>query len=255
MYFWDIVFRIFSYTLSAVCLCGSVLLFLRSLRNGLHVRTLRTLAFILLMWGLPSLPDCLFPQAAPWLSSEPMGVLSLFGGNLYVIVCLLYPLELSRPGWIRVRSVALLLLPYLLLAGIYFSVLHGLDQNIRTLHNATDLLLYFGEFNVWYRLVLYLSVCFYLAYLFLSTSVSALEMRHMNDAVPPRIDRRGIAWLRFYGIGMVFVSIAYLGVLLYGNTESLAAHRLVATLFFGIIAYNGLFGRPLTVLTPASVNP
>ncbi|WP_418992136.1 hypothetical protein [Alistipes sp.] len=251
MSFWYIAFRLFSITLSVVGLGGAALLLRQSLRNR-GDRARRVLAFILLMWGLPSLPDCFRPLSGPWLPIEPLGALSLIIGNLYVIISLLYPLERARPGWITPRRLVLLFTPFVLCSGLYFLVLALLGQPMLTLHGSMDMLLHFGEFNVWYRLVLYLTICFYLAYLFLSTSVSALELSYRDSAI---LDRRCIAWLRFYGAGMACVTLAYLGVMLYGTLQSLVIHRMTTTLFFGTFALNAVFNRPLHIFTPAPEKP
>lgn len=35
----------------------------------------------------------------------------LVGGNLYLIILLLYPLEIVRPGWLSLKRVGIVLLP------------------------------------------------------------------------------------------------------------------------------------------------
>ena len=92
--------------------------------------------------------------------------LVLVSGNLYLIILLLYPLEIVRPGWLSLKRVGIVLLPYVSVTLLYYIVLFLLGQKILVLHNIGQLIEHIGEFNVWYRLLMTLSIIIYLAFLF-----------------------------------------------------------------------------------------
>lgn len=214
----------------AVFVGGAALLFPRAGRDSAEVRARRTLAFILLAWGAAYVGGCIVSRGAG-VTMHPMSVFTLISGNLYVILTLLYPLELAHPGWITPPRVARLFLPYLVVVGFYFAgtAVWGPSSDPR---NVGDLLERLGEFGIWYRFVLYLSVCFYLAYLFLHTSATALRLRaeiHGEPGPTRELTRR----LRLFACGMVLITTAYLGVLVFGTTVSLTVHRIVVVVFFG----------------------
>lgn len=226
----------------AICFGGAALLLWRSLR-GPEKRARRALAFILTMWGLAYLTECLPCMAGRLHEFEPMSVSTLIVGNLYIIVALLYPLEVARPGWITPRRVALLALPFAAIAGLYLLVLALRGEPVLRLDSLDDLIGHWGEFNVWYRSVLYLSVCFYMAFLWLNTSVTAILMhRRTHDDYTP-LARQQVRLLRSYGIGIVCIAFVYLGVLLDGSLTSRLVYRVVLLLFFTSAVLQALGGR------------
>ena len=92
--------------------------------------------------------------------------LVLVTGNLYLIVLLLYLLEVVRPGWLNVKRVGMLLLPYVALSLFYYAVLDLLGQKPLKLDDMSQLMEHIGEFNLWYRLLMIVSVMLYPALLF-----------------------------------------------------------------------------------------
>lgn len=227
--------QIITYAGAAVYFGGAALLFGQSLRGGDAPRARRALAFVLLMWGLSHL---FFSLNLPQITDpayHPMSVMALIGGNAYIIICLLYPLELARPGWITARHVTRLLLPFLLVTGCYFFILALLDEPVRNLDSVASLLTNFGEFNVWYRFVFYISVCCYLVYMFLQTSLPTLDVRPLPGDEAPKPDLRRNARLRVYGASMLVTSLVYLIAMLFGTPELQFAHRILSAVLFGIV--------------------
>ena len=152
------LYCLFSWFGIAICLGGGLLLLWKS--RGSRAR--RILGFILLMWGFAYVI-----QLAAFLSGRMQSYYSfsvevLIVGNLYVIVTMLYPFEVIRPGWLTLRNAARLLAPYAGIVALYFLVLLLRGETIRPLASPADLLLHLGEFNVWYRIVLYLTVIGYI---------------------------------------------------------------------------------------------
>lgn len=232
----------------AVCFSGAALLSRQSMR-GAQRRARRALAFILMMWGLAYLCECSTRTSCP-LVFDPMSVKTLIVGNLYIIVALLYPLEVAQPGWITPRRVTLLALPYATITAIYPIVLALGGESVRPLDDLDDLVGHLGEFNVWYRFVLYLSVCFYLAFLWLNTSVAAIRMHRCTHDDPTPLDRRQVRLLRTYGAGIACITVAYWGVLLSGTLASRIIYRLVVVACFTLAICMAAKGEDDTAQKP-----
>ena len=155
------------FTMAAViCVGGATLLFLRGRNN----RSRRLLAGIMMAWGLIYVVRVagmlLGYQELNFIRTDVADTLVLVSGNLYLIFLLLYPLEVVRPGWLDLKRTAILLLPYVSITLFYYIVLFLLDQKPLALDNMTQFWEHIGEFNVWYRLLMTLSIVAYLAFLF-----------------------------------------------------------------------------------------
>lgn len=227
--------------ISVICIGGSSLLFLRSRDN----RSRRILAGIMMTWGLFYVvrligmlmqnPDLNFTQI------DVANVIVLISGNFYLIVLLLYPIEVIRPGWLSLKRTFLLLLPYLSVTMFYYIVLFFLGEKPLALHTMEQLMIHIGEFNVWYRLFMCLSIVVYLAFLFrLTWHYKKLYQQwcrnnYSND------ENLNISWLRQYGIGVVLIGVAYFLVLFNGSTYTFIIHNITVQCFFCYTLYNGLF--------------
>lgn len=235
--------QIITYICSAVYFGGAVLLFAQSLRGGSMARTRLALAFILVMWGSAHVVFGLQLPAFSGTAFHPMSVLSLLWGTLYITISLLYPLELARSGWNDGRYMAQLLQPFLVVSGLYFLVMGSTGEQVFDLSSVASLLTHSGQFNVWYRFVLYLSICFYLVYLFMHTSVTALDAHPLPGVEKPEYDRSTIMRLRIFGAGMVFISLVYPMVLLFGSPVYQTVHRILSVTLFGIITWSAARGN------------
>lgn len=98
---------------SVICMGGASLLFLR----GRNSRSRRMLAFIMMTWGVIYVTRVvgvvLGNQDLNFTRTDVVDTLVLVIGNLYLIVLLLYPLEVVRPGWLNLKRTSILLLPYI----------------------------------------------------------------------------------------------------------------------------------------------
>lgn len=90
----------------------------------------------------------------------------LVAGNFFLIVLLLYPLEVVRPGWLSLKRAGILLFPYAALSLLYYAGLYLLGQEPLLLRDTGQFMEHIGEFNVWYRLLMIVSIVLYLAFLF-----------------------------------------------------------------------------------------
>lgn len=173
--------------------------------------------------------------------TDVVDTLVLVIGNLYLIVLLLYPLEVVRPGWLNLKRTSILLLPYISVTLFYYIVLFLLGQKPLKLHNMDQFMEHIGEFNVGYRILMILSIIAYLAFLFRLTwryKEFYQQWCRNNYSDDKDID---ILWLRQYGIGVVLIGAAYFWLLFDGNTYCFIAHNLMVQCFFCYTLYKGLF--------------
>lgn len=214
-------------------------------------RATRVLLFILLIWGTAYLSSLASQLTGNIVAFGPMSLKVLILGNLFVIVSMLYPIEAVRPGWLGIRSLLRLFLPYLAVVVLYFVILGIRGEPIRRLSSVADMLLNFDEFNVWYRFVFYLTSAFYIAYMLLSTSNTEYEYRKFRSCrntasmpkTPPHL-------LRSYGIGMACITVVYLFVLLYGSTVSMLVHRGIVLAVFAFTIRKILSASRIAGTTP-----
>lgn len=220
---------------------GATLLFLRGRNN----RSRRLLASIMLAWGsvyvLRVVGVILENQYLNFTRTDVANPLVLVVGNLYLIILLLYPLEIVRPGWLNLKRTGLVLLPYVSVTLLYYIVLFLLGQKPLNLLDWKQLIGHIGEFNVWYRLVMTLSIVGYLAFLF--RLICRYQKCYQQWCCNNYSDDEGmnIAWLRQYGIGVVLIGIAYFWLFLDGSTYCFIVHNLTVQCFFCYTLYKGLF--------------
>ena len=193
---------------TVICLGGALLLLLR----GRDSRSRRVLAAVMSIWGLiytvrvagtlMGNPDLNFT------STGAADTLVLIVGNFFLIVLLLYPLEVVRPGWLSLKRAGILLFPYAALSLLYYAGLYLLGQEPLLLRDTDQFMEHIGEFNVWYRLLMIASIVLYLAFLFRLTWRYKEVYRqwcHDNYSDQKNID---ISWLRRYGIGVALIGVA-----------------------------------------------
>lgn len=226
---------------AVICMGGAALLFLRGRNN----RSRRILAFIMLTWGLIYVTRVvgilLGNQDLNFTRTSVADTLVLVSGNLYLIILLLYPLEVVRPGWLNLKRTGILLIPYVSITLFYYIVLYLLGQKPMTLYNIDQFMEHIGEFNIWYRLLMILSIIAYLILLFRLTWRYKEFYRQWcrnNYSNDKNID---ILWLRQYGIGVMLIAIAYFWLLFDGNTYCFIVHNLTVQCFFCYTLYKGLF--------------
>ncbi len=226
---------------AVICTGGASLLFLRGRNN----RSRRLLAGIMSAWGfiyvLRVVGILLGNQALNFTRTDVADTLVLVCGNLYLIILLLYPMEVVRPGWLNLKRIGILLLPYISITLLYYIVLYLLGQEPLELPDMEQFINHIGEFNVWYRLLMTLSIVTYLIFLFRLTwhyKKFYQQWCRNNYSDDKNMD---ISWLRQYGIGVVLIGIAYFWLLFDGNTYCFIVHNLTVQCFFCYTLYKGLF--------------
>lgn len=226
---------------AVICLGGASLLFLRGRNN----RSRRLLASIMLAWGIfyviRIVGMLMGNQNLYFTKVDIANVFSLTSGNLYLIILLLYPLEIVRPGWLNLKRTGLLLLPYIGVTLFYYFVLSLLGQKPLILSDINQFMEHIGQFNVWFRILMTLSIAAYLAYLFrLTWRYKEFYQQWCRNNYSDD-ETMNISWLRQYGIGVVLIGVAYFWGVFDGNTYSFIIHNLTVQCFFCYTLYKGLF--------------
>lgn len=224
-----------------ICFGGAALLFLRGRNN----RSRNLLAMIMFFWGLVYVAR-VFGQLLEnhLLSFNRFYVMEpfvLIVGNLYLIFLLLYPVEIVRPGWLNLKRVGLILLPYLVVTLVYVVFLHLLGQEPVKLQSFAHFWRHFGEFNVGYRFFMALAVVFYLVILLRLTWRYEHFYRQWCRNNYSNDNNMDISWLRCYGVWVMLIGVGYFVVLFYSSPFSLMFHNLMVQAFFCFALYKGLF--------------
>ena len=226
---------------AVICLGGASLLFLRGRNN----RSRRLLASIMLAWGIfyviRIVGMLMSNQNLYFTKVDIANVFLLTSGNLYLIILLLYPLEIVRPGWLNLKRTGLLLLPYIGVTLFYYFVLSLLGQKPLILSDINQFMKHIGQFNVWFRILMTLSIAAYLAYLFrLTWRYKEFYQQWCRNNYSDD-ETMNISWLRQYGIGVVLIGVAYFWGVFDGNTYRFIIHNLTVQCFFCYTLYKGLF--------------
>ena len=236
---WEAILRMLLPMCTTICIAGAILLFLR----GEGSRSKRLLAYTMLIWGVVyaiRIPGILLGFMS-FMKTDVLAPFVLIFGNLYAIVILLYPIEIIRPGWLNLRRGLLITSPYLFIVATYYAIMYLLGESSVRLQHWDDFLTHIGEFNVWYRLVIALSVTAYIAYLVQLIYRHELSYQQWCDTNYASTERMTVSWLRYYGLGVLLILFAFFWAALDGNTYCYVAHNIAVQLFFSFTFYKGFF--------------
>lgn len=224
-----------------ICMGGASLLFLR----GRNSRSRRILAVAMLSFGLVCVARIVEMfhgyKNMSFIRTDVAPASVLFWGNLYLIILLLYPLEVVRPGWLNMKRIGVLSLPYVAVAMSYYMVLSHLGQRPLKIYGMEQLMEHIGYFNVWYRLFMIISIIVYLVFLFRLTWKSKdyyLRWCRNNCSDDGNTD---ISWLRQYGIGVMLIGVTYFLLVFDASVYYFIAHNIIVQCFICYILYKGLF--------------
>lgn len=173
------------------------------------------------------------------VSDEVLLPSDLDSGLLTLIVFFLYPIEVIHPGWLNIRRIVVISLPW-----IVFSLLWILIP-FRPLASFSEMVAHAGEFNVWIRLVflsMFIPMCFVLYSIPRNWTGSSADNR----------------WIRLYTVGTQGIAVLYLLSMLTGNAFVNALHIAYCMGFCLVVTYQEVFLRlrvPLDVQDIAQVAP
>ncbi len=218
---------------------GATLLFLRT--NGNRAR--RILAWVVVLWGTGFLMQLISRLAGSqvFVHRDFFSPVSLTIGNFYALILLPYVVEVVRPGWLNGKRLGMLALPYICLYMSYFIVLSILHEPIIKLSGIEDLTVHIGQFNVWFRFIIFASVFIYLALLQWLIFHYQHKYKHWcreNYASSRQMD---INWLHYFEMGMYLMTFIYGLLLFVGTPITFVFHQIVIATFFTYVIYKGLF--------------
>lgn len=236
---WEAVLQMLIPMCTTICIAGAILLLFHT--EGSRSRKL--LAYVMLAWGAVYAIRVfgILTGFMNFMKNDILAPSILIFGNLYAISMLWYPLEIVRPGWLNLKRCFLIMLPYLLVVGVYYTALFLLGETPVRLGNMGDFIANIGQFNVWYRLVIILSVIAYITYQLRLIYRYELSYQQWCDANYASADGMEISWLRYYGLGLILILFAFFWILLDGNTYCYVVHNVIVQLFFCFIFYKGFF--------------
>lgn len=225
---------------AAICLVGSVFLFLRSPGN----RSRRILGAIMFVWALGFLGQLMSMLAdnRVFIERDKFSPFTLIFGNCSILIVMYYLIELLRPGWINFRRGILMALPFAAVVGIYYGVLSLLDEPVIRLTSISELPAVAGKFNIWFRFVIFF---FVLAYLALMIGISFHFMgkyKRWTDSNFASTARMDVTWLYYLAAGQIITTISFVvGILILARPVNFVIHQLVFEIFFSFLLYKALF--------------
>ncbi|HBO07774.1 MULTISPECIES: helix-turn-helix domain-containing protein [Bacteroides] len=179
-------------------------------------------------------PITLSYTAAPM----PVSVLcayNLIGGLFYLILFHLYPIEVISPGWLTPKRTVMLFMPWVLLVVAWIA----LPMTIRELHSFGEIIQYIGEPNVWFRVLILLTILPY------NIMIFVVPHNWMRSSVSNR-------WIYFYSTVIICIGIVYDIFTLTGLIIVLPVHLTLFLIFCILIVYQELFIR---IPVPAGNQP
>ena len=223
----------------AICTGGAVLLF-----SGLgNDRSKRVLAYIMLFWSIVywTMAAALVTGGTDYADADVMAPRIIIGGNLYLIILLLYPLEMLNHDWVNMKRCLMLMSPFMALTGIYYVGMHIAGETPLMLYTWSDFIENIWYFNVWYRLVMLSSVLFYLIFLLYiiyryeeGVTRSGSFDRNSDGSVC-------ISWLLYYGAGVILICGAYFFAVLDGSLYCHVVYNIIVQIFLCCILYKSFF--------------
>ena len=138
-----------------------------------------------------------------FISHDMLQQTVLTSGLVAVIMYYIYPIAIISPTRIKPKQLFLLFFPLIPVVFTMFAIQEW-GTGFRTIHSFAELLTHIGEFNVWFRLLVFLSAFIYTGYmvLYLCNAIRSGKYETKNNI------------LRFYagfvtGIALLYVMITF----------------------------------------------
>lgn len=200
------------------------------------------MAYILMLWGTIYLIALIgmYVQTPPECYSL-FRVKVLVTGNLYIAFTFFFPLQVLMPGWLNWKRIFLLLMPILVISGIYYVILSFYNMPLEEILSYADLGKSFSHFNVWYRFVILLCNFVYIVIILrwlYKQEKRYIKWKNDNYADQEYVD---ISWMRVYDILIFTIFVFYLLVLLLGGRISVICHSVIVMSSFSYLFYKALF--------------
>lgn len=202
-------------------------------------RAQTALAVVLAFWSIPYITG----TCAAFFNFHiaPMGgvlpVPYMVGGTFYMILLLLLPYDIVRPGWVTLRRTLLIMLPYAIIDGTYYAATAALGQKVETITTYAELWARRGEFCVWYRAVILLTIA---GYLICGCRFIGRELpnyvKRCNEEFGAGADS-GLSWIRIYSIWGLTIIVSYCSVIFIGHAWNEVVNTAVLQAFFVFVFF------------------
>ncbi|MDE5972001.1 MAG: helix-turn-helix domain-containing protein [Muribaculaceae bacterium] len=214
---------------------ASCLLWLKPERG----RTQTVLAIVMSIWSIPYIAG-MTGHLFNFHIARMGGVLPvpyLAGGTFYMILLLLLPCDMVRPGWMTLRRTIILMLPFAITGSFYYAVTAMLGQTIEPIDTYEELWMRRSEFCVWFRLVILATSIFYiiLSYHYVTRELPTYITR-CNEEFGDGPDC-GLIWIRIYAIWCAIILTSYGLVVFIGQTWTEVIHTIILQIFFVFIFF------------------
>lgn len=204
-------------------LCAVLLIMRR--KGGDKSRLLLAMSFV--CWGIMMLSSLIYHYND--VSQIEGGILSMLSLDITFFaffVMLLYPSEVIAPGRLGLRNVAILFSFFLLLN----LVLLITRPEFRHLTSPADIVLYIGEYNVWLRVIVAVSM------IFVSFVIIYQPYKYTVSHV-------SLHWVRWFSAGLVINTTTYLVWIITGSDVARLLMLISCLVYCLFITYNELFLR------------
>lgn len=222
-----------------ITVCGGVVLALQA--KGMRAR--KILSICMLTFGMMCFGRSLIPQdtlgVSPGFASSRM----IFGGALFAMLVILYPIEVIRPGWINAKRHLLISSPFVVLAAIYFADILLLDSEDHILTSLEDGVAHMHYLNVWIRIPIVLVTIGYVVTLVVLLERNAKRYNKRIADNFSNLTPYAIKWLRFVGFSMLIIVATWVFWIVYGGIVGGVIYILLVIPILCLMIYKGLFQR------------
>lgn len=209
---------------------ASCLLWLKPERG----RTQTILAIVMSIWSIPYIVG-MVAYLFNFHIARMGGVLPvpyLTGGTFYMVLLLLLPCDMVRPGWVTLRRTVIMLLPFAFIGSFYYAMTGILGQTIEPIGSYDELWARRTEFCVWFRLII---LACSIAYIIISYHYVTRELpnyvNRCNEEFGDGPDS-GLLWIRIYAIWCTIILSSYSLVVFIGHTWTEVVHTVILQIFF-----------------------
>ena len=209
---------------SCAFLLSSGLLFMR---RHCGDRSRLYLAWVWLICGLLFSIRLFIAESGEPVVDRVLPVENLAGGLCAIVILYLYPLEAISGGWLSRKYMIFFFLPGVILEAVLWLI----KPCARELASFSEIWVYVGEFNVWFRLfVLLFAISFYTIFLYY------IPYNWMKSSVYHR-------WIVNYSLKIQVIAILFVTFMLTGSVWVSSIHLLICILFVVTVTYEELFIR------------
>lgn len=234
----EVLHKLVFFGLAALFIFQSILLFARSKNNV----SCKTMALLELFWGTEYLIALIFmytiktPEIYQLLREQILVISSLF-----ISLTIFFPAQILIPHWLTWKRIFLLLLPVVVMAGLYYGIMFLLGESPEKIRSFKMLRDSFWHFNVWFRFVLLIVdiICVVYVLRWLTRherKYTEWKKNNVNEA--KSLDIFLMPYYNYIVIGSFFF---YMGVLFMGGRVAVICHGMFMIICFSYLFYKTLF--------------